>query len=183
MTVRPVPLTVGVLALVAGTALAFGIGPTASSTATAIAFVIVVVVGALLAAVVALGRVAEGPRSDPLPEPGRGGDVMVPGDAVDEALAGIASATEDDRGQLEARIERAAIATLASNGDATQAEVRQWLADGNWTADGRAAAFLAEDAPTPSTGERLRTVVSGTSTTQRRAERAIAAIHRRGGNE
>ena len=183
MSVRPVPLAVGVLALLAGTALALGIGPEPSSTVGTVAFVIVVLIGAVVAAFVALGRAAEGPRSDPLPEPGRGGDGRVAGAAVDERLAELASADDAERERLVERVERAAVATLTSADDRSAAEVRRQLSTGEWTADERAAAFLADDAPAPSIGDRLRTVVTGTSTSQRRAAHAIAELHRQAEDE
>lgn len=183
MTVRRLPLAVGVLALVTGTAFALGLGPSLPAPAESILFVAVVLVGGLVAGVATLARVAEGPRSDPLPTPGASGRARVPGAVVDRRLAALGSADEQERGALRERIEAVAVATIARAEDCSPDEARRQLEAWTWTDDEHAAAYFSGDSPPRSIGERARSLVRGESAAQRTATRVIAALHRRAEEE
>lgn len=177
MTVRRLPLAVGVLALAAGIVLALGVVPSPSVPAS-LGFVAIVLVGAVLGGAAILGRAARGPTSDPLPAPGAGGTGRVPGDEVDRLLATIASIGAADSAAVVDRLERVAVATIAREAGCSPETARERLSEGTWTDDETAAAFFATGAPRPTVRERFRGVVRGESTRRRRAERAIDALYR-----
>lgn len=178
MTLRRLPLAVGVLALAAGVGLAIGVVPSPSVVLATGAFVVTVLVGAVVAGAALVDRATEGPRSEPLPDPGGGADADVPGDEVDRLLASIASDEATHGADLAERIEGVAVSTVARETDCSPETARERLAAGTWTDDERAAAFFATAAPAPSVRDRLRAVVRGESTRQRRAARAIDALYR-----
>lgn len=178
MRVRRLPLAVGVLALLAGTAVALGLAPPLPSAAESVLFVAVVLVGGLAAARAVLTRAGEGPESDPLPSPSRTVDAGIPGDAIDRGLGRIAS-DPDAREELRERIEAIAVATVARTEGCSPAVARERLAAGTWTDDERAAAFFIEDPPSPSMGQRVRSFVRGESVARRRAAHAIDELHER----
>lgn len=177
MTLRRRPLAVGLVALAAGFAIVLGVVPS-PSVAASVGFVAIVLVGALVGGAAVLGRAATGPSSDPLPAPGAGGTGRVPGDEVDRLLATIASAEAAESAAVADRLERIAVATIASERGCPPETARERLVDGTWTDDEAAAAFFATGPPSPTVRDRLRGIVRGESTRRRRAERAIDALYR-----
>jgi hypothetical protein len=103
------------------------------------------------------------------PTPERGLRVPVPGDAV----AGL-----PERRVVE-RLRRRAVAVLV-RGDRSREEAEASVADGTWTGDAVAAAYLGEDLRLPLV-TRLRWLVAPDSTAERVRERTVAAIRRRRG--
>lgn len=178
MTVRRLPLAVGVVALLAGTAVAVGLAPPLPPVAESLLFVAVVLVGGLVAARAVLTRASEGPESDPLPAPNHTADARVPGEAIDRRPGRIAS-DADAREELRDRIEAVAVATVARTEGCSPADAREQLAAGTWTDDERAAAFFIEDPPSPTVAQRVRSLVRGESVAQRRAAHAIDELHDR----
>lgn len=183
MRARPVALAVGALATLAGGAVAAGVVPPLPSATAQLAFVLAAVVGAVVAVLGALDRTATGPTSDPLPGPDGEGDAPVPGDEVDRRLAnGLTDPA--DREAVTGRIESVAVRVLARRDGRSADAARERLAAGTWTDDDRAARFLAADRPSPGTGERLRSLLTGESALERDATRAVAAlVERTGGHE
>lgn len=180
MSVRRLPLAVGLLALLAGAAMVLGLLPTLPEEARSLPFVVVVLAGALLGAAATFTRAETGPRSEPLPAPERAADAGTPGAAIDRRLARIES-DDEARAALEERLEAIAVATITRTEGCSPTEARDRLADGTWTDDERAAAFFATDPPAPAIGDHLRSLATGVTPTRRRATHAIDELHERRG--
>lgn len=180
---RRLPLVAGILALGAGTALALDGGSTLPTVDGTLPFVVAVLVGGAVAVSGLLARTADGPSSEPLPEPGAAATARVPGGTVDRRLAALSGRDAEERAELEARIERAAVATLARTAECSPEVARDRLAEGTWTDDGRAAALFTDEERSPSLREHLRALATGETPVQRDAARAVAELSRRAGDE
>lgn len=186
MNVRTTLAVLGGVAGVAGLALAFVPG-LADDVTVARAFVFAL---GMLAAVLAVAdvRTLAGNEVDQA-EPD---DVEVgvehprAGAAVDDLLAAAARgydrSTQDRRDEVEERVREAAFDVLARREDATRAEVETMLAEGSWTDDPYAAAFLGaievDDLPLR---ERIVNALRPEARFARRATAAIDAIAEREG--
>lgn len=179
MTVRRLPLAVGALAMLAGGVLAVTGEPTLSPGSRTLPFALAVLVGGTVAALSVLVRSTEGPETEPLPEPGSSANARIPGERVDQRLAGASWREGETRAALADRIERTAVTTLARTERWTPAEARERLRDGTWTDDERAAALLSDGDDPPSVGDHVRALATGESPFQRRADRAMAELHDR----
>lgn len=186
MNVRTTFAVLGGVAGVVGLALVFvpGLG---EDVGVARAFVFVL---GMLAAVLAVADVrtlagSEVDQADP-------GDVEAgvehprPGAEVDDLLAAAARgydrSTQDRRDEVEERVREAAVDVLARREDATRSDVETMLAEGSWTDDPYAAAFLGaievDDLPLR---ERIVNALRPEARFARRATAAIDAIAEREG--
>lgn len=179
MTVRRLPLAVGVLAMLAGLVLVVSGGPARSPGPRTLPFAVAVLVGGAIAVISVLARSAEGPTTEPLPDPGTTANARIPGERVDERLAGVSWREGETRAELADRIERTAVATLGQTEGWTPAQARERLRDGTWTDDERAAALLSDGEDPPSVGDHVRALATGETPFQRRADRAVAELHGR----
>ncbi|SFR88083.1 hypothetical protein SAMN05216559_0443 [Halomicrobium zhouii] len=179
MRVHRLPLAVGVLATFAGLGLVVTGGPAPSPGPRTLPFAMAVLAGGAIAALSVLVRSAEGPTTEPLPDPGTTANARIPGERVDERLAGVSWREGETRAELADRIERAAVATLVRTEGWTPAEARERLRDGTWTDDERAAALLSDGEDQPSVSDHVRALATGETPFQRRADHAVAELHRR----
>jgi hypothetical protein len=101
------------------------------------------------------------------------------GAEVDRAIHGDlgphAHLRGDERVAVRERLRAVAIETLVRVEDCPRREARERVANGEWTDDRVAAAFLAETGPAP-LGSRLADAIPGGSRFQRRTDRAVAAV-------
>jgi len=176
VTVRRLPLAVGALALLAGGALGVTGGLDFSTGPPTLPFALAVLAGGAVALVSVLGRSAEGPTTEPMPDPGTNPKARIPGEQLDRRLADVSWREGETRTELADRIERAAVATLVRSEGWTPADARERLRDGTWTDDERAAALLSDGAAPPSVGDHVRALATGETPFQRRADRAVAAL-------
>lgn len=181
---RRARLGLGVAALVAGAALivvpwslpaAAGLATTEVETAAG-AIGALAVFQALLAAV----RLHRGGDADepafPDDEPGSDREVDAPGVGLDGLLDEYHRLDPETREAVRARVRQAAVDTLHEEGYG-RAAAEAALADGSWTGDVRAAAYLG-DVRVP-WQRRLREWLAAGSTGGGRAERAVEAVWRR----
>lgn len=186
MNLRTTFAVLGGVAGVVGLALVFvpGLG---EDVGVARAFVFVL---GMLAAVLAVADVrtlagSEVDQADP-DDVEAGVEHSRAGGEVDDLLAAAARgydrSTQDHRDEVEERVREAAFDVLARREDATRAEVETMLAEGSWTDDPYAAAFLGaievEDLPLR---ERIVNALRPEARFARRATAAIDAIAEREG--
>lgn len=183
MSLRRVPVVVGALSLAAGVVVAIAGAPSLPAWARTLPFVLAVVAGGVVAALGLLVRSAEGPETEPLPDPSEGANARVPGAAVDRTLAGVSWRESTERAALADRVERVAVATLTAETGCSPATAREQIADGSWTDDDRAAALLADGRSSPGLDDHLLALVTGETPFQRDAARAVAALRRVAGDE
>ncbi|MFB6129789.1 MAG: DUF58 domain-containing protein [Salinigranum sp.] len=134
---------------------------------------------ALLVAVgVARRRLHHEYRQAATPDPELPADVPPPGADLDDVLAQF----DDSRpvyyfgSSLRRGLDAAAVAVLVRYHNLSVEEARERLADGTWTDDPYAAAFLGDDLPPPPLGVRLRSLLTPGSTYQRRVARTVDAV-------
>lgn len=138
----------------------------------------------LLAALVVRGFTGHRQATPPTPEEVQSGRLF--GSEVDDAVDGVsglrAQLLGDDLDVLRERIRAAAVRTLVETENRGRDEAVGLVDRGEWTDDPDAAAVLARaDGFTPTLGERLRTLLTGRSWTQRALRRAAADVARRHG--
>jgi hypothetical protein len=144
MTIRTALSAIGVV--LAALAFAMVLNPSLASTLT-VSEVLLVVVGvlALVQGVrMVSSRIREPYQQLALPDPEQTQDLQTPGDDFDELLreAGTNRRNIESRQRVEARLDRAAVATIVRTQGCTAEEARRRLDDGDWTDDPYAAAFF-----------------------------------------
>ena len=112
-------------------------------------------------------------RSRPLPDPPGLAGYPSPGDGWRERIEATGVADVAARRALREDLADAAVAALTATGTPPET-ARERLADGTWTSDPLAAAYVRDDPPT--LAERLRALLSGSAPFQRRARRTMAAV-------
>lgn len=175
---RPVPLALGLAALVGGLALA-GAGLVGGFLAD-VGFALAALAAGVAALLSLLVRSVDGPESPALgSDPDRPG-VRRPGDDVDRKLA-VAEAGETlARDDLTERAEDVAVAVVARERDCSRDRARELLADGEWTEDDVAAALFRERRRRPTLTDRVRVFLGGDSTFGQRFDRTTRELWRRG---
>lgn len=114
------------------------------------------------------------------PDPELGIETPAPGDEFDKHIARLSTRRGwigGDFDRVENRLRTAAIGAVAAREGIPRHEARDRIADGTWTDDPVAAAFLGGPAvPEPPLNERLRMMVSSTGRFERYAARTADAI-------
>jgi hypothetical protein len=174
---RPVPLALGMAALVAGLVLAAS--GVSGGLLTRVGFPLAALAAGVAALLALLVRSVDGPETRTLgSDPDRPG-VRRPGDDVDRKLAAADRGETVARDDLRERLETAAVAALARHLDCSRAEARERLRAGEWPENPTAAAlFTGEDWRRPSVTERVRVFLGGESTFRQRFARATEALWR-----
>jgi hypothetical protein len=106
-------------------------------------------------------------------------DRRTAGSDFDAALDRLRAGDTDDpevRARVRAEVHAVATAVLESATDDVDAPASDRLADGSWTDDPRAAAFLGEDVPQPPLSVRFRDWLSAEPTFERRVRVTLAAL-------
>jgi hypothetical protein len=151
-------------------------------------YVLVAAFGVLAMVVVGLALLARGiggiDQTTP-PDPEEVYAVPHPGADFDEFIGGRISlgrlfGSEHDR--IHGRLHESAAATIVRESNCTREEALRRLADGEWTDDRAAAAFLAEHR-SPGVGSRALAAIRGESVFQRGARRTATAIAAYGGEK
>lgn len=117
------------------------------------------------------------------PDPERAVAVPAPGESFDEMAADwrclLPGAGREHRAAVQERLHRTAVETVAVSDDCTRETAARRVAEGTWTADDVAAAYLAEPTDaTDATDEEgwFELLVGRQTPTQYRAERTVSAI-------
>ncbi len=175
---RRLALAGGLLALALG-ALAVaapGLVPVSTDRAVLSLIALIAVLGALRAV---QSRRKTNLRAAETPDPELSARVGPPGEPVETAAAEFLDGARERyaRSNLRDGLREAAVATLVQYDGRSEAEARELLADGSWTDDERAAAFLG-DAETawPPLGDRLRSVIGGEAAFDRSVRHAVDAV-------
>lgn len=172
MSRRSVALAAGVAAFVLAVAAMVGVA------ALSVQRVVVAFVGvaALLQAVrVARRRRGTLDRAE-MPNPDRRVRVGTPGESVEDALDEFTAVTDrqaDQPTRFQRALHRATVAVLARYGGLSEVEADRQVADGSWTDDPDAAAFLADRDRRRGIGERLRAAAGGESGFDRGVRRVV----------
>lgn len=128
-------------------------------------------------------RASPGPEAQRLSDVTTGPEPADPGDPVDGALARIverenAAVTQTARSEIRERVRETAVRAHAHAASVPVAEAEAAVAEGEWTGDRVAAAFVGgERAPHYPIRERLRGWVQPERAFRRRASRAADAAH------
>lgn len=133
---------------------------------------------------VVVARGVQGLDESTPPDPEDVYAVPAPGASFDEFVDGRGSVRErlfgDRHSRLRERLRQTVLATLMRTEGMSRDEARTAIAQGTWTDDPAAAAFLS-DRQTPGTRARLLAVVRGESGFQHGARRTAIAIAEDGG--
>lgn len=106
------------------------------------------------------------------------------GTEFDEYLSRPSSPRSDVHGAVHERLRAAAVQTIMRTEGVSRVAARQRLADGSWTDDPEAAAYLASDSPSPLSWRwHLSAATDGETWAQRGARRAAAAVEGLTGGE
>lgn len=177
-----------ILLVVAGVAFVFGLGAlfvpgiAAALSTPASSIAVIGLIAILLGLLFLKYRYDTDIARTDLPEPERPAPLAVPGDEVDRMINDVGLSLpdrthSDPRRELRRRLTGAAIDTLVTGHNMTEAEARERLAQGTWTDDPHAAAFFTHELPEwASTSVRLRTRLSIRDPFARRAIRAAEEI-------
>lgn len=115
------------------------------------------------------------------PDPERPPSVPAAGDDFDRTVRSLRFTLplvgRSARRTVRERLRAAAVEATAHDAGCSRAEAERRVADGTWTDDDAAAAFLATDGgPSAAVGGRLTALVDGETLGQRRARRAADAV-------
>jgi hypothetical protein len=115
--------------------------------------------------------------SDPLVDATATDPGATPGEELDDALDGYDDLTGSERADVRDRLRATAVHVVAARRGCSRERAREAVADGRWTDDPSAAAYLADEAAiTVPLSIRLREVLGAGSTERVRATRAAEAI-------
>jgi hypothetical protein len=177
MNVRTFPLVGGAMALALGGLLAVtGTAIFPPGPVRVLAYAIAVLGALAMATLDVLTRATVDVSPATLSGADRREGLATPGDDVDETLASLSGEDRRGRRAVRERVEAVGAGVLARHRNCSREAARELLEAGEWTDDRRAAALFTD--PTPSLGERVRSLVVGRSTFRRRVAAATAELAR-----
>lgn len=173
MTLRRVLLAAGALVTAAGLALAVVPDPVADRPVPTAWFALVGVLAGAAGLAVVVDRLRPADATRPPARPA----VRVPGESFDRRLADLSARDDEAVAALREELRAVAVAALVRRGNSPR-EARRLVERGDWTDDGEAAAFLAEEADPTSRAGWFRTLATGEPRAARRARRVVDAVVR-----
>jgi hypothetical protein len=177
MNVRTFPLVGGAIALALGGLLAVtGTALLPPGPVRVLAYAVAVLGVLAMATLDVLTRTTVDVSPATLSGADRREGLATPGDDVDETLASLSGEDRRGRRAVRERVEAVGAGVLARHRNCSRETARELLEAGDWTDDRRAAALFTD--PTPSLGERVRSLVVGRSTFRRRVAAATAELER-----
>ncbi|WP_135828537.1 DUF7269 family protein [Halorussus halobius] len=183
---HPLLTTVGVAAVAVGVLFVVQPGLAAAVGVDYAAALLVGLIALVQAARTVQARRASDVRGAETPDVEAVETVPTPGDEFDETVADLRSGPRRvlvrERADLHDRIEEAAVTAVAERENCSREAARERVADGTWTDDIHAAAFLGgDDAPNVPLVDRLKLAASAESTFQLRLRRTADAVARTAG--
>ncbi|SFR88785.1 hypothetical protein SAMN05216559_0535 [Halomicrobium zhouii] len=145
-------------------------------------YLLVAVIGlvAFVVGVAAFVTSREAATQAATPDPERAVAVPAPGESFDEMAADwrclLPGAGRDHRAAVQERLRRTAVEAVAVTDDCDRETAARRVAEGTWTADGVAAAYLAEQTDATNEEEWFELLVGRQTPTHYRAERTVSAI-------